>query len=186
MSRPLTSYRVTEKEQGSCYQVTIHDMYCEEERCILATAKLSPCPAMTDPTSVEVVTCKVEYFDVLVRRPTEGMATLSVVRNHALQHPIPSDAQDEVELHHIRCEVASTLEQAGTLADAGNIPAARQALLHVQRKVRGSGLAARPLAAHLDGAVQQSIEGLQDKVRKNQRHALILGMAVNVFGYAND
>ena len=167
LGRPLTSYRVAEKEQGKSYQVTIHDMYCEEERCILATATLSASPTLTDPTSVAVVTCKVEYFDVLGSKPTEGTATLSVVRNKSLERPIPSDAKDEIELHHIRCEVASTLDQAGHLANAGNIPAARQALVQVQGRVKGSVVAARPLAVHLQGAVQQSLEGLQDKVRNN-------------------
>ncbi len=164
MSRPLTSYKVAEQEAGRSYQVTIHDMYCEEERCILATATLPAQPTLVDPTSVPVVTCKVEYFDVLASKPNEATAALSVVRNKALQRPIPSDAKDEIELHRIRCEVASTLEQAESLATAGDIPAARRALLRVQGRVRESGLAAKPLTVHLQGAVQQSLEGLQDKV----------------------
>lgn len=164
LGRPLTSYKVAETEAGKCYQVTIHDMYCEEERCILAPAKLSADPALKDPTSVPIATCKVEYFDVLGSKPNEGEASISVVRNHALQNPIPSDAKDEIELHSMRCEVASTLEQAGSLATAGDMQAARQALIQVQRKMRSSAVASKPLTMHLHSSVQQSLDGLQDKV----------------------
>ena len=166
LSRPQTTYKVSEEEKGKCYRVAIHDIYSEEERCILAAAKLTACPTMVDPTSFTVVTCKVEYFDVLSSKQSEGTSLVNVVRNRSLQHPIPSDAQDEVELHRMRCEVASTLEEAGKLANAGNIPAARKVLVHMQQRVQDSKVAARPLAVHLQGTMKHSLDGLEDTVCK--------------------
>lgn len=170
LSRPVTTYKVTEKEAKQCYQVAIHDIYSEEERCILATVSLPANQAIQEPTSVAVVTCKVEFFDVLSCKPSESEVTLNVVRNRALQNPIPSDAKDDIELHRIRCQVASTLGEASTLASSGNIPAARNLLLQMQGRVAGSVVAAKPLAAHLVHSMGVSLEGLQDKVSQPAMH----------------
>lgn len=164
MHRPMTTYKVTEKEAGKCYQVTIHDIYCEEERCILTMASLRASTAVETPTSVAIVTCKLEFFDVLANKQNEGEVGFSIVRNQRLERPIPSDAQDEIELHRIRCEVASTLGKASAMANSGKIAAAKDVLIVMQGKVRGSKVAARPLAVHLAETVQESLEGLQDKV----------------------
>lgn len=162
LSKPVTSYKVTQREVGHSYEVTIPDMYCEEERCILATASLPADLALQDPTSVSIVTCRVEFVDVLSSKQREGEVVFSVVRNRFLESPMPSDAKDEIELHKIRCEVASTLIQASTMANAGKIPAAKEMLVRVQGKL--SSMASRPLARHLVCTVNESLEGLQDKV----------------------
>lgn len=164
ISKPVTSYKVVEKDANQCYQVTIHDIYSEEERCILAKASVLADSALKEPTSVVVVSCKVQYFDVLSHRPREGVATLSVVRNRSLETPLPSDAKDDIELHDMRCEVASTLTQASTLANAGRIPEAKDMLFKVQGRVESSVMAARPLARHLVGTIGDSLDGLKDKV----------------------
>ena len=169
LCRPLTSYSVTEKQARQCYQVSIHDIYCEEERCILATASLCRNNNITEPTSVAVVTCKVEYFDVLTNRQSEAEVTFTIVRNQRLDRPIPSDSQDDIELQRVRCEVAETLKQAGSLADAGNIPAARHMLVEIEGKVKKRVMIAKPvgqpLAQHLHRTVQHSLDGLEDTVR---------------------
>lgn len=153
-----------EKEAGHAYQVSIHDVYCEEERCILATASLCNNTTVVEPTSITIVTCKVEFFDVLSQRQAESEVSFSVVRNQRLERPIPSDAQDEIELHRVRCEVASTLGKANDLASAGKMAAAKEVLVCVQEKVKRTKIAARPLAVHLQNTVMHSLQGLEDTV----------------------
>ena len=164
ISRPVTSYKVAEKDAGQSYEVTIHDIYSEEERCILATVTILADSELEDPTSVVVATCKVGYFDVFSRKPREDVVTLSVVRNKRFDEPLPSDAKDDIELHRMRCEVATTLTEATTLADAGRILEARHMLVTVQGKVKSTLRQERPLAQHLIGTIGESIDGLRDKV----------------------
>ena len=166
VGRPLTSYRVSEKEAGHCYQVTIPDMYCEEERCILTTLNVPADLTITEPTTVSIVTCTVEFFDVLAHKQREETATFSVVRNKSLVNPIPSDAQDDIELHRVRCEVAGNLGQANALASRGNIPAAKELLYATKHKIKQSVVAARPLAVYLLETLDESLVGLEDKVRQ--------------------
>lgn len=162
VSRPVTSYKVSELEGKKSYQVAIHDIYSEEERCILTTITLPADPALQDPTSVAIVTCKVEYFDVLCSRSTDADMAFSLVKNKDLRAPIPSDAKDEIELHQIRCEVASTLERAGSLANAGDFTAARHVLAQAQGRVAASKVSYRPLAQHLAQTIGESIDGMED------------------------
>lgn len=164
LGRPITTYKVTEKEPNRSYQVVIHDIYSEEERCILAKATLPANAALEEPTSVAVVTCEVQFFDVLLHKPSKGVVALSVVRNKVLQNPIPSDAKEEIELHRMRCEVASTLGKATDLANTGQLREARQMLVQVQGRVEDSSAAAKPLARHLVGTLGESILGLEDTV----------------------
>lgn len=168
LSRPITSYKVTEKEPNHTYQVTIHDIYSEEERCILAKASLPADAALEEPTSVAVVTCEVEFFDVVLHKPNKGTVTFSVVRNRALQNPVPADAREDIELHRMRCEVASTLGKATDLANLGHLVEARQMLAQVQGRVESSTGSSKPLARHLVGTLGESIQGLQDKVCRGE------------------
>ena len=153
-----------EKERGKCYQLTIHDIYCEEERCILTKVSLLANETITEPTTVPIVTCKLEFFDVVTGKQSESTKDLSLVRNNKLSRIIPSDDHDDIELHRIRCEVASSLEEANALADKGKIPAAKEKLLHAKRRVKESRVAAIPLAAFLVETVDESLEGLEDTV----------------------
>ncbi len=97
-------------------------------------------------------------------KQSESTKDLSLVRNNKLSRIIPSDDHDDIELHRIRCEVASSLEEANALADKGKIPAAKEKLLHAKRRVKESRVAAIPLAAFLVETVDESLEGLEDTV----------------------
>lgn len=164
MKSPKTSYKVTMNESGRCYEVVIPDIYHEEERCILATVVFSADPSLTEPVSVPVVTCSVGFFDVLSHTHQEATAKLNVVKNRALDNPIPSDAQDEIELHRIRCDVATQLEEADALAKVGKIHEAKVLLGDTKVRIERSRVHKRQLAVHLAGTVAESLDGLQDKV----------------------
>ena len=164
MSRPLTTYKISEKEAQRCYQVTINDVYCEEERCILVTISVPAIPALTEPTTVSIVTCKVEFFDVALNKQSEGGAGFSLIRNRDLDKGLISEDYDDIELHRIRCETASTLEKANTLAKLVKIQAARELLQKVEVRIRRSVVAKKPLAIHLHQTVVASLSGLEDEV----------------------
>jgi len=185
LDKPLTTYKVEKKvvkKQGeekmeaneaseeqweTSYVVSIPDIYCEEERCILIKAVLPSCSALATATSVPVVTCHLEYFDVLTSRLNREEAWFNIVRNKNLDRTIPSDEKDDIEMHEMRCKVASNLEQANTLAQQGKIAAARDLLGEDQRQLEHCPqvLRKRPLHAHLIRTVQHSLDGLEDSVR---------------------
>ena len=144
--------------------MTIPDIYCEEEKCILTKVTAASDPDLQDPTSFALFTCSVEYFDVLCSKPNQGEVRGEVVRNVSLSSPVPSDYVDEIELHRMRCEVAESLNRANTMAGAGNIHAARQLLNDATIRIQGSRVAYRPLAVHLLQTVQESLGGLKDVV----------------------
>ena len=164
ISKPQTVFRTTEKEANKCYEVTIPDIYCEEEKCILAKVIAPSAPDLDGAATVALFACTVEYFDVLCSKPNQGEVEGEVVRNNTLPKPVPSDYVDEIELHKMRCEVADSLSRANSMAGAGNIPAARQLLNDATVRIQGSRVAFRPLAVHLLHTVKESLGGLQDEV----------------------
>ena len=166
ITKPQTTYRTTVKEPNKCYEVTIPDIYCEEEKCILAKVTAPSDLDLNEATTCALFTCSIEYFDVLCNKPNQVEARGEVVRNHTLPKPVPSDYVDEIELHKMRCEVAESLSRANTMAGAGNIPAARQLLNDATVRIQASRVAFRPLAVHLLNTVQESLGGLADEVWK--------------------
>ena len=184
LDKPLTTYKVekktvkkqdeekmetseaSEEQWKTSYVVSIPDIYCEEERCILVKAVLPHCSSLATATSVPVVTCHLEYFDVLTSRLSKEEAWFNIVRNKNLDRTVPSDERDEIELHEMRCKVAANLEQANTLARQGKMAAARELLGADQRQLQHCPqvLRSRPLHAHLIRTVQHSLDGLEDSV----------------------
>lgn len=181
VNKPLTTYKVEQKkvkragvdgekegpeEWHTSYVVSIPDIYCEEERCILAKAVLPACPDLATATSVPVITCQLEYFDVLNGKLNTEEAWFNIVRNRNLDRTVPSDDRDEIELHEMRSTVASSLEQANNMAREGKVAAARNLL--GEHRVRllhcPPVLQAKPLHAHLMKTVDHSIDGLEDTV----------------------
>lgn len=166
ITKPLTTYHTVEKEPNKCYEVTIPDIYCEEERCILAKLTAPSAPEIQEATTVALFTSSVEYFDVLCSKPNQGEVEGEMVRNNTLPKPVPSDYVDEIELHKMRCEIAESLSRANVMAGAGNIPAARQLLNDATVRIQHSRVAFRPLAVHLLHTVQESLGGLTDTVQQ--------------------
>ena len=164
ITKPQTTYQTMVKETNKCYEITIPDIYCEEEKCILAKVMAPSDLDLKEATTCSLFTCSVEYFDVLCNKPNSGEVRGEVVRNQALPKPVPSDYVDEIELHKMRCEVAESLSRANTMADAGNIPAARQVLNDATVRIQASKVAYKPLAVYLMNTVQESLGGLADEV----------------------
>ena len=114
--------------------------------------------------NLSLASCHVQYFDVYYSHPVQHSVDCITVLNPSLDKPVPSDAVDEIELHKLRCEVADTLGQANKMADQGNFRGARDALHRANMRVRGSRVCRQVLAVHLMETLQESLDGLQDKV----------------------
>ena len=119
---------------------------------------------LTEPRNLALLSCQVEYFDVLNCKPSKQTADCGIVRNHLCSNPIHSDNYDEIELHKIRCEVADVLGQADRLAHTGELARAKEMLGRVTIRIKGSVVVGKPLAVHLLETLQESMDGLQDTV----------------------
>ena len=154
LNPPITSYEVVKVEGG--YQVTIPDIFFEEERCILATASLRCCPEEKKITRIAVIG-KVEFHDLVAKRQGENggdgnskkKVCYSICRNPTVAAPIPSVMQGEVELHRLRCDVASTLDMAAKT----DFSVAKEMLVNIQGSLKTnlekSQVEDEPLANHL-------------------------------------
>ena len=184
INKPLTTYNVEkmelkeeqdkDMEEGQIsYVVTIPDMYCEEERCILTSVALPACPSLSEPASIPIVTCHVEYFNISSSRQTMQDAWFNIVRNKKLDQPIPSDNRDEIELHQLRCGVATTLDKANALAHGGDMAAARRLVDENQQMLmRNRMMPTSRLVSHLVKTTQESLNGLDDEVEKGNGRVL--------------
>jgi hypothetical protein len=178
LHKPLTTYSTTEMEQHTEYQVTIPDIYCEEEKCILVKVTTPGRDSMSESENLALSSCTVTYFDVLNSCPVQHRVECSVVLNPAISCPVTSDCVDDVEQHRLRCEVAEALGKANKMADRGNFAGARGLLQGTVKRVRGSRVSRQVLAVHLLETLQESLEGIQDKVTFAQHgKAVILSYA---------
>ena len=121
-------------------------------------------PKVTEPVNLPLLSCKVEFFDVLNAKQTESTYNCCIVRNNLCTHPISSDFAEEIELHKLRCVVADSLDDANKMANAGKFDGARDLLHRTTRRVKGSIAFSKPLAVHLLETLTESLAGLQDKV----------------------
>ena len=129
---------------------------------------------MTDPQTLDLLSCHIEYFDVLNCKPGSHTVECGVVRNATVSNPMHSDYVEEIELHKIRCEVADTLDQANKLAKTGNFTSAKDLLTRVSVRVRGSIVIGRPLAVHLLETLQESLDGIQDHVTYHEHGKAVM------------
>ena len=162
--KPLTTYKTTEREPNRTYEVNIPDIYSEEEKCILTKVKVQADSNVTEALTLPLLTCHVDFFDVLNCKSNQRDFECTVVRNVTVPKSVHSDSFDEIELHKLRCEVADNLETATTMATKGDISGAREVLTKLNRRIGGSVVHKTPLAAHLRETVGESLAGLQDKV----------------------
>ncbi len=102
ITKPLTTFKTEVKEPNKVYEVSIPDIYCEEEKCILAKVKVPADPNVTEALTVPMVTCHVEFFDVMNCKPNTCDYECTVVRNITVEKPVHSDYYDDIDLHKLR------------------------------------------------------------------------------------
>ena len=139
-------------------------IHSEEEKCILVKVLVPGDRTLEESQNLSLVSCCVEYFDVITCKACEHTVMCGIVRNKLCSNPVNSDCIDEIELHRIRCEVADTLGQANKMANSGNFRGAKDLIVRTTARVKGSVVISRPLAIHLLETLQESLDGLQDHV----------------------
>ncbi len=102
ITKPLTTFKTEVKEPNKVYEVSIPDIYCEEEKCILAKVTVAADPNVTEALTVSMVTCHVEFFDVMNCKPNICDFECTVVRNVTVSKPVHSDYYDDIDLHKLR------------------------------------------------------------------------------------
>ena len=158
--------------------VVLLSVSSEEEKCILVKVTTPGHDSVSESQNLTLASCTMAYFDVLNSRPVQHTVDCSVVLNPAISCPVTSDCVDDVEQHRLRCEVAEALGNANKMADTGNFAGARGLLQGAVKRVRGSRVCRQALAVHLLETLQESLEGIQDKVTFAQHgKAVILNYA---------
>ena len=122
-----------------------------------------------------MLTCEVEYFDVLACQPEKLTRSFSIKRSQTCPRPVPHAANQDIVLHTLRCEVADTLGQAADSAGRGEMAAARDMLNQCKGRVKKSVAFATPLAKHLVETIDESLGGLESSqvFREHGKHAMI-------------
>lgn len=120
--------------------------------------------AVTESQNLALASCNVQYFDVLYSRPVQHKVECVIVLNPNTSSPVTSDAVDEIEQHRLRCEVADVLGEANKMASGGKFREARDLLKGATARIQRSRVSRQVLAVHLLETLQESLEGIQDKV----------------------
>ena len=147
-----------------CIKLNFLSFCSEEEKCILVKVT-APCnSSITESDNLTLASCTVKYFDVINSRPVQHRVECTIVLNPNITSPVTSDCVDDIEQHRLRCEVAESLGEANKMADRGNFEGARGLLKKAAIRVKGSRVCRQLLAQHLLETLQESLEGIQDKV----------------------
>lgn len=123
---------------------------------------------VTESKNLALASCNVQYFDVLNSRPVQHRVECGIVLNPNASSPVTSDAVDEIEQHRLRCEVADALGEANKMASGGKFREARDLLRGATARIQRSRVSRQVLAVHLLETLQESLEGIQDKVTYTQ------------------
>lgn len=155
------------------FEVLIPDICSEEERCLVIDALVPHDPAVTEAVDVIVGTCDISYFDVLNCKQVQLHASCRLMRDSACVTPVPSSSAHEIEVHKVRCEVASSLGQANRLAQGGDIPGAQQVLKRAKARAQRVSFAS-PLVTSLLETVNQSLDGLKSAAAYKEHGKAVL------------
>lgn len=141
--------------------VCLLETHSEEEKCFPLRATIAAKQCEKEVEDFLVLTCEVEYFDVLNCKPEKLTHSFSIKRSQSCHRPVPHVANNDIVLHTLRCEVADTLGKATERADKGELQAAREMLHHCKGRVKKSVVFATPLARHLVATIDESLGGLE-------------------------
>ena len=147
----------------------------EEEKCIPLKVSVAAKQCEKEVEEFHLLTCEVDYFDVLTCKPEKLTRSYSIKRSQTCPRPIPNSANQDIVLHTLRCEVADALGQAAASAGRGEMVAAREMLNQCKGRVKKSVAFTTPLAKHLVETIDESLGGLESSqvFREHGRHAMI-------------
>ena len=136
----------------------------EEEKCILIKATVPKNIDLTDVAQVNVLTCHIQYFDVIECLPRQSVVAALVIQDKACTQPLLAPTNDQVQLQILRVQTAETIDQANDIAKNGNLNRARDMLNACLIRLQSSQVNTHPLAMHLTQTVQDSVSTLANRM----------------------
>ena len=136
----------------------------EEEKSILIKATVPKNIDLADVEQVNVLTCHIQYFDVIECLPRQSVVAALVIQDKACVQPVLASTNDQVQLQLLRVQTAETIDQANDTAKNGNLNRARDMLNACLVRIEGSQVRYHPLAMHLTQTVQDSVTGLANRM----------------------
>lgn len=136
----------------------------EEEKSILIKATVPKNIDLVDVEQVNVLTCHIQYFDVIECLPRQSVVAALVIQDKACVQPVLASTNDQVQLQLLRVQTAETIDQANDTAKNGNLNRARDMLNACLVRIEGSQVRYHPLAMHLTQTVQDSVTSLANRM----------------------
>lgn len=162
LEKPVTAYKTVTVQEHKIYEVTIPDIYSEEEKDILCTVNVPKCPDHVNAQEYQLAVFHLDYFNVIDCAPYLLSAT-AVITLTPEGPEVHGDVDKEIELQRNRCEAAQALTLATELADQGNYEAARSAIRRCRARIQASTCATDDLSTHLVETLTDAEGGLRDK-----------------------
>lgn len=141
-----------------------HAIFSEEEKCILIKATVPKNIDIADVAQVNILSCHIQYFDVVECLPRQGVVAALVVQDKACTQPVLAASNDQVQLQILRVQAAETIDQANEIAKEGNLNMARDMLNACIVRIDGSRVRLHPLAQHIQQTMRDSISGLANRM----------------------
>ena len=138
--------------------------FSEEEKSILIKATVPKNIDLVDVAQVNVLTCHIQYFDVIECLPRQSVVAALVIQDKACAQPVLAPTNDQVQLQLLRVQTAETIDQANDIAKNGNLNRARDMLNACLVRIQGSQVNCHPLAVHLTQTVQDSVSSLANRM----------------------
>jgi len=140
-------------------------LHCsEEEKSILIKATVPKNIDLVDIAQVNILTCHIQYFDVIECLPRQSVVAALVIQDKACVHPVLAATNDQVQLQLLRVQTAETIDQANDIARNGNLNRARDMLNGCLVCIERSRVRYHPLAIHLTQTVQDSVSNLANRM----------------------
>ena len=141
------------------------NVYCsEEEKSILVKATVPKNIDLVDMAQINILTCHIQYFDVIECLPRQSIVAALVIQDKACDQPVLAPTNDQVQLQLLRVQTAETIDQANDIARNGNLNRARDMLNACLVRIEGSQVRLHPLAMHLTQTVQDSVSSLSNRM----------------------
>ena len=138
--------------------------FSEEEKSILIKATVPKNIDLVDIAQVNVLTCHIQYFDVIECVPRQSVVAALVIQDKACTQPVLAPTNDQVQLQLLRVQTAEAMDQANDIARNGNLNRARDLLNACLIRIQGSQVNCHPLAMHLTQTVQDSVSSLVNRM----------------------
>jgi len=139
------------------FEVSVGDMYSEEERDILCTIELQASEVCASPSPA--VRCTLSYINILQSALVETSVTSCLTRpSHTSSQP-----NEKVDQHRNRLKVAAAIDAATQRADNGDLRAGQEILKEAEQAVLESVSAASAISKGLLDDIRHVAGGMAER-----------------------